>query len=179
MRAMCFQAALRQPALARSVPPEKMIKIAEELLSVEYPDLKSAGFTASMLRDKCHATAKQLKVSGFSAAEVKEAYPLDCSGLAKLGFCRDELLDANFSFGDIINTGDPRYTIVSTSDIYAPMAKASNTSPQSSSFESLHARFRIQNTNSYALTCLRSAMLMCSIMLKYNGHDFPHIFRAN
>jgi hypothetical protein len=107
-----IQVALKQLASSRTLPLEKSIEIAKELLSVEFRDLKSAGFSAVMLRDHCQATAKQLKMSGFTAADVMQMYAIDCAGLLALGYSRDELLQAGFGYGHIINSGDPRYTFV-------------------------------------------------------------------
>ncbi len=111
-RVIRIQVALKQLASSRTLPLEKSIEIAKELLSVEFRDLKSAGFSAVMLRDHCQATAKQLKMSGFTATDVMQMYAIDCAGLLALDYSRDELLQAGFGYGHIIHTGDLRYTIV-------------------------------------------------------------------
>jgi hypothetical protein len=112
MRVIRIQAALKQLASSRTLPLEKSIELAKELLSVEFRDLKGAGFSAVMLRDHCQATAKQLKTSGFTAADVMQTFAIDCSGLLGLGYLRDDLLQAGFGYGHVINTGHPRYTVV-------------------------------------------------------------------
>lgn len=90
-RVIRIQVALKQLASSRTLPLEKSIEIAKELLSVEFRDLKSAGFSAVMLRDHCQATAKQLKMSGFTAADVMQTFLLNDSDLKLLGFRKDEI----------------------------------------------------------------------------------------
>ena len=91
MRVIRIQAALKQLASSRTLPLEKSIELAKELLSVEFRDLKGAGFSAVMLRDHCQATAKQLKTSGFTAADVMQTFTLNDADLKHLGFKKDEI----------------------------------------------------------------------------------------